>query len=183
MATDLPPSLKPVQKYLIKAREVEKVEPVVSYYCTSGGSLFFRSLSLSASTCRVGRASLCQFTHTVRSVGRSACATLSPVGLCYAVELGLQVRDKADPRASKFLGSLMDQMEAMKRSVGGQLGDAGRSHLENFIMGLFQKADEIDRAGLADKLRLSAVSVGPRSGGESLLRRVGGGRGSAPMGD
>jgi hypothetical protein len=71
-------------------------------------------------------------------------------GRCYAVEEGIKIRDKADPNTIKFLGALMDLMERDKSQFAAQLRD-GPAYMNQFAGSLFQKADDIDRAGLADK--------------------------------
>jgi len=52
-----------------------------------------------------------------------------------------------------LLGTVMDQMERDKAQLASQLGEDGRLHLENFVVSVFQRADDADRAGRANMYR------------------------------
>ncbi|GJQ12317.1 hypothetical protein GpartN1_g4716.t1 [Galdieria partita] len=102
MSTSWPPSLKPLAKYLVRAKEVEQIDPLVAYACRF-----------------------------------------------YACELGLKLRDKKDPDASKFMKGLIEKCEQDK----AKLGDTTRlkEHLQEFAFKVFLRADTEDRNGNATR--------------------------------
>jgi len=75
---------------------------------------------------------------------------LTLLGRCYALELALQIRDQKDPKTGKFLIPIMDQLEAEKVALGERL-KTGQQYVAEFASNLFDKADGIDRAGMADR--------------------------------
>eukprot|EP00953_Heterococcus_sp_UTEX-ZZ885_P022787 12583-Heterococcus_DN1.PRE.8 len=66
----------------------------------------------------------------------------------YAIDVGLKL-GKADDQ--KFLESLMGKLEADKAALPEMTPKEGKEYCEAFALEVFYKADEEDRAGLADK--------------------------------
>eukprot|EP00293_Proteomonas_sulcata_P003472 CAMPEP_0184322410 /NCGR_PEP_ID=MMETSP1049-20130417/124332_1 /TAXON_ID=77928 /ORGANISM="Proteomonas sulcata, Strain CCMP704" /LENGTH=322 /DNA_ID=CAMNT_0026643541 /DNA_START=169 /DNA_END=1137 /DNA_ORIENTATION=- len=101
LVPNLPPSLKPIQDFLVKAKQFEKVDPVVSHFCK-----------------------------------------------VYALEKGLQVRDKNDKSTIEFLMPMMDELEKNKAEYGKV--ENPKMQVELCALKVFQKADDAYYGGKAD---------------------------------
>ena len=67
----------------------------------------------------------------------------------YAMETGIKL--PKTPEGQTFLGTLMDDLERLQSSVKGKSQDQLKNICENFAEEVFDKADSIDQAGLADR--------------------------------
>ncbi|ETI43728.1 hypothetical protein F441_11263 [Phytophthora nicotianae CJ01A1] len=70
----------------------------------------------------------------------------------YAMELGIKLRENdASNEATDYLLSLMDRLEDEKNKLPDFTQEEGKEICEDFAMEIFSKADDEDRAGLANK--------------------------------
>lgn len=103
----IPPALKPIQLCMKVAADVEKMDPVVAYWCRF-----------------------------------------------YCVQNGLRIDSKSKESVA-FLTTVMDWLETEKKrlhdneAVTNEM--VGQAHVENYALQLFNKADNEDRAGNANK--------------------------------
>eukprot|EP00184_Porphyridium_aerugineum_P008535 CAMPEP_0184691372 /NCGR_PEP_ID=MMETSP0313-20130426/252_1 /TAXON_ID=2792 /ORGANISM="Porphyridium aerugineum, Strain SAG 1380-2" /LENGTH=523 /DNA_ID=CAMNT_0027149073 /DNA_START=226 /DNA_END=1797 /DNA_ORIENTATION=- len=70
--------------------------------------------------------------------------------LLFALEKGLELRDKTDPVANQFIKVLLDECETKKNALDGTMEDH-RAIFEEFALNMFQIADDEDRSGNATK--------------------------------
>ncbi|KAG9508483.1 Vacuolar protein sorting-associated protein VTA1-like protein [Fragariocoptes setiger] len=72
----------------------------------------------------------------------------------YSVQTALKI-DRKSPECIKFLTSVMDWMEKLKKDQKDNEAitneTVGQAHVENFVMALFNKVDTLDRDGVANK--------------------------------
>jgi len=101
-AVELPPSLKPIAQYVAKAKQFQKIKPMVAHFCKK-----------------------------------------------YAVEVGIQIRDKADKSTLAFLMPLMDELESEAKE-DPSLREDHKIDFELFTLELFTKADNQYYDGKAD---------------------------------
>ncbi|EGZ28424.1 hypothetical protein PHYSODRAFT_475194 [Phytophthora sojae] len=70
----------------------------------------------------------------------------------YAMELGIKLRENdASNEATDYLLSLMDRLEDEKNKLPDFTQEEGKEICEDFAMEIFTKADDEDRAGMANK--------------------------------
>jgi len=70
----------------------------------------------------------------------------------YAMELGIPlVQASRDQGATAFLNALIQQLEAAKKGLPAFTQEEGQTLMTEFAHAVFARADEEDRAGLADK--------------------------------
>ncbi|KAL3673325.1 hypothetical protein V7S43_001041 [Phytophthora oleae] len=70
----------------------------------------------------------------------------------YAMELGIKLRENdASNDATDYLLSLMDRLEDEKNKLPDFTQEEGKEICEDFAMEIFSKADDEDRAGMANK--------------------------------
>ncbi|POM71550.1 Vacuolar protein sorting-associated protein VTA1 [Phytophthora palmivora] len=70
----------------------------------------------------------------------------------YAMELGIKLRENdASNEATDYLLSLMDRLEDEKNKLPDFTQEEGKEICEDFAMEIFSKADDEDRAGMANK--------------------------------
>lgn len=100
---DWPKSLKPIGKFMARAREVESSAPLVAYYCNF-----------------------------------------------YSLRRALELRDKSDESANRFVTGLLEKCEAAKANIGPDDG-THRGLVEEFALSIFDRADAEDRADQATK--------------------------------
>lgn len=103
--SDWPPSLKPIGKFMARAREVEREHPIIAYYCSF-----------------------------------------------HALNLSIQLRDKSDPAAMRFVTGLLEKCEQIKKSIPPDTQETPhRAIVETFALKVFDRADDEDRADRATK--------------------------------
>jgi vacuolar protein sorting-associated protein VTA1 len=71
----------------------------------------------------------------------------------YAVEQGLALPSRS-PQIDGLLGALLAKLEKDKPVIAPGGDDA--AHCERFALGVFARADKVDRAGRADKATATA---------------------------
>uniref|UniRef100_A0AAV1VLF6 Vta1/callose synthase N-terminal domain-containing protein n=1 Tax=Peronospora matthiolae TaxID=2874970 RepID=A0AAV1VLF6_9STRA len=70
----------------------------------------------------------------------------------YAMELGIKLRENdASTEATDYLLSLMDRLEGEKDKLPEFTQEEGKEICEDFALEIFTKADDEDRAGIANK--------------------------------
>lgn len=70
----------------------------------------------------------------------------------YAMELGIKLRENdSSNEATDYLLSLMDRLENEKNKLPDFTQEEGKEICEDFAMEIFSKADDEDRAGVANK--------------------------------
>ncbi|OWZ21834.1 Vacuolar protein sorting-associated protein [Phytophthora megakarya] len=70
----------------------------------------------------------------------------------YAMELGIKLRENdSSNEATDYLLSLMDRLEDEKNKLPDFTQEEGKEICEDFAMEIFSKADDEDRAGMANK--------------------------------
>eukprot|EP00644_Phytophthora_capsici_P000222 jgi/Phyca11/503652/fgenesh2_kg.PHYCAscaffold_4_\ len=70
----------------------------------------------------------------------------------YAMELGIKLRENdSSNEATDYLLSLMDRLEDEKNKLPDFSQEEGKEICEDFAMEIFSKADDEDRAGMANK--------------------------------
>jgi hypothetical protein len=95
----VPASLKPIERYLKTANQLDKHQPVMAYFCRVLVENFERILI--RKILRVCLSTTLLFTLTIQLLGRY-----------YAVHLGIELRTKAPDQENKqFLHALMDRLE------------------------------------------------------------------------
>lgn len=68
----------------------------------------------------------------------------------YALQKALELGVNSEPGVAEYLGSVMDGLEAAKVELGVTKAE-GKEIVRNFSLGVFKKADDEYRAGLANK--------------------------------
>ncbi|KAL4169728.1 hypothetical protein KRP22_010643 [Phytophthora ramorum] len=70
----------------------------------------------------------------------------------YAMEMGIKLRENdASNEATDYLLSLMDRLETEKNNLPDFTQEEGKEICEDFAIEIFSKADDEDRAGMANK--------------------------------
>eukprot|EP00667_Euglena_gracilis_P027741 EG_transcript_34642 len=72
----------------------------------------------------------------------------------YAVRVGYDALKKGDEEGTRFLTTLMDELEREKGAVAHLSDDQGQALVHNYALLLFGKADERERQGIGDKVTM-----------------------------
>ncbi|CAN0061383.1 unnamed protein product, partial [Phaeothamnion confervicola] len=85
-----------------------------------------------------------------RDTTRGECRLVAYYCRTFAMEQGIKMADQS-PAGKQFLLQLMDQLENEKKAISGFTEEEGKMVVTSFANDVFSRADDEDRAGLADK--------------------------------